>query len=80
MYLTITRTGISSIVQTLKQHMSKPNEAHLGVVHMLLRYFKSTIGQGILYPTNNSFKLQTFTDSDWARCEQARKSITGLCH
>lgn len=59
LYLTITRPYISYVVQTLTQHMSKPTEAHLAVVHRLLRYIKFTIGQGILYPTNNylSYRL-----------------------
>lgn len=44
--------------------MSKPNTAHLVVVHGLLRYIKSNVGQGIFYPSNNNLKLQAFTDSD----------------
>lgn len=58
--------------------MSKPTMAHLAAAaHRLLRYIKSTPDKVIFYSTNNSFKVQAFTNTDLARCTDTRKSITG---
>lgn len=59
LYLTITKPDIAYTVQTLSQYMSKPNENHLQAVHRLLRYLKSTIGQGLFYSSNNNLKLHS---------------------
>lgn len=77
LYLTITKPDLSYPIQTLIQYMSNPNEAHLAAAHRLLRYIKTTIGQGLFYSSQNSLQVQAFTDSDWARCEETRRSITG---
>lgn len=64
LYLTITRLDISYVVHTLSQYMSNPNTSHLQAVHRLLRYLKTTPGQGVFYSNLNDFKLHVFTDSD----------------
>lgn len=66
--LTITRPDLAYFIQTLTQYMSHPLEIHLAAAHRLLRYIKATPGLVLFYPTNNSFKLQAFYDSDWDRC------------
>ena len=43
----------------------------------ILRYVNGTKGFGILYTTNDNFKLVGYTDSDWAGSLDDRKSTSG---
>ncbi|GJU78256.1 putative RNA-directed DNA polymerase [Tanacetum coccineum] len=43
----------------------------------VLRYIKLCPGQGIFLPANNSLKLTTYCDSDWASCPITRRSVSG---
>ena len=42
----------------------------------ILRYVNGTKGFGILYIASNDFKLVGYTDSDWARSLDDRKSTS----
>lgn len=76
LYLTITRPDISYSVQTLSQRLSDPREADMVAAHRVLRYLKGTPGQGLFYKTGENLSLKAFSDSDWARCPNTRRSIT----
>lgn len=76
LYLTITRPDLAFSIQTLTQYMSNPMEVHLSSAHRLLRYIKATPSLGLFYFANNTFKLQEFCGSDWARCPQTRRNVT----
>lgn len=78
-YLTITRPDISFTVQQLSQFLDCPTETHLKSAHRLLRYLKGTVGQGLMFPSTGELQLRAFVDSDWAGCNETRKSITGYC-
>ncbi|XP_031108680.1 uncharacterized protein LOC116013171 [Ipomoea triloba] len=79
LYLTNTRPDIAHAVQQLSQFVDKPRDSHLVATHRVLRYIKGSPGKGLFYPANPNFKLQGFSDSDWANCIKSRKSITGYC-
>ena len=79
LYLTISRPDITFAVNKLSQFMSNPLTPHLSVVHHLLRYLKSTPGQGILFSSKSSIRLQGYADADWGTCPDSRKSISGFC-
>ena len=59
--------------------MHKPSEAHLQVALRLLRYLKSSPGKGVLFKKAEDFSLSAYFDSDWAKCHETRKSVTGFC-
>ena len=45
----------------------------------VLRYLKSSLGQGILYLAMSSLSLMAYCDSDWGSCPMTRHSTTGFC-
>jgi len=78
-YLTITRPDISFAAQVLSQFMHEPAKKHLATTKHVLRYLKSSPGQGILLCSQSMPTLTGFCDSDWASCGDSRKSPTGFC-
>lgn len=76
-YLTITRPDIAYSLQTLSQYMSQPTEAHLNAAHRLLRFLKQSIGKGVFLSATTTLKLSAYCDSDWARCPDTKRSVTG---
>ncbi|XP_021299420.1 uncharacterized protein LOC110428069 [Herrania umbratica] len=79
LYLTFTRPEISYAVQVLSQFMDKPGRQHLIAAHRVLKYQKGSPGQGILMKVGTKPIISAYSDSDWARCLETRRSITGYC-
>jgi hypothetical protein len=77
-YLTITRPEITYSVHILSQFMQSPQQAHWDAAMRVLRYLKSSPGQGIVLPKENDLTLVAYCDSDWASCPLTRKSTTGF--
>lgn len=71
-YLTHTRPDITYDVHTLSQFLDSPGKSHLDVIHHVLCYIKTTVGQGLFLTANNSLHLKGFSDSDWAACIDTR--------
>ncbi|KAJ0794493.1 putative RNA-directed DNA polymerase [Helianthus annuus] len=78
-YLSLTRPDISYAVQYLSQFMHKPLSVHLKIALRLLRYLKLSPGKGLLFKRSDNFDLLCFADSDWAKCIDTRRSVTGFC-
>nr|GEZ62951.1 uncharacterized mitochondrial protein AtMg00810-like [Tanacetum cinerariifolium] len=68
LYLTITRPGLAFADQALSQFSYDPRTPHYKALIKVLRYIKLCPRQGIFLPANNSLKLITYYDSDWASC------------
>ncbi|KAK1441129.1 hypothetical protein QVD17_06967 [Tagetes erecta] len=78
-YLSHTRPDISYAVQYLSQFMHKPTQAHLQLALRVLRYLKGAPGNGIIFSKSESFDLSAYSDSDWGKCLETRRSVTGFC-
>ncbi|KAE8718660.1 hypothetical protein F3Y22_tig00110004pilonHSYRG00060 [Hibiscus syriacus] len=78
-YLTNIRPCIAYSVQLLSQFLQQPRKLHLDAALRVVRYIKSSPGQGVLLSAGSQCQLQAFCDLDWATCPMTRRSITGFC-
>lgn len=72
LYLTITRPDITFVVHCLSQFMANPKDTHMKAARHLLCYLKQHLGQGVFFSAKSNYRLQAYSDSDWARCVDSR--------
>ena len=78
--MTCTRPDLSWIVTRLSQHLSCPKSGDWEILKQALRYIKGTLHFELHFSkTDSSLKLEGYSDSDWAACEEDRRSTTGFC-
>ncbi|KAF5458652.1 hypothetical protein F2P56_022665 [Juglans regia] len=75
-YLTLIRPDISFSVNQLCQFMHNPTSTHWTTAKRVLRYLKGSLNHGLMF-TKGSLTLNAYSDSDWARNPDDRRSITG---
>lgn len=75
-YLSITRPDISYSVYILAQFMQTPREAHWDSALRVVRYWKGTVGQGILLSPSSDLRLSVYCDADWSSCPTSRRSLS----
>ncbi|GKB23527.1 ribonuclease H-like domain-containing protein [Tanacetum coccineum] len=80
-YLTTTRPDIAYTVSCLSHFMPNPLRSHLKTALKVIRYLKGSPGKGInvIKGSASSIDLKAYSDADWARCADTRRSITGYC-
>ncbi|GJW64924.1 putative RNA-directed DNA polymerase [Tanacetum coccineum] len=78
-YLTTTRPDIAYTASCLSQFMHSPLKSHLKAALKVIRYLKGCSGKGVnVIRTSTSVNvLKAYTDADWARCTDTRRSVTG---
>ncbi|GKE24481.1 putative ribonuclease H-like domain-containing protein, partial [Tanacetum coccineum] len=79
MYLTTSRPYIMFAVCACARFQVTPKTSHLLAVKRIFRYLKGKPTLGLWYSRDSPFELVAFTDSDYARATQDRKSTTGGC-
>ena len=79
-----TRPDISFAVSELSRFVSAPGQIHMQAVKHLLRYLKGTSDLSLRYskpknsgPMDRTNVLWGFVDSDWAGCQDSRRSTSG---
>lgn len=75
-YLTVTHPDLSYAVNTVSQFQANPTTDHFSAVKKILRYVKGTMDYGLKFSRGSS-TLIGYSDSDWARCLDTRRSIYG---
>jgi hypothetical protein len=79
-YLTNTRPDICYAVSNVARYMAAPQIPHYQAAKRILRYLRGTADFGLLFPSNNSELLHTYTDADWGRDIDTRRSTSGILH
>ena len=57
--------------------MSSPTIDHWAIVEQILCYLKGAPRSGILYSNHRHNRLECFTDADWPRSKEDRRSTSG---
>ncbi|RVW72360.1 Retrovirus-related Pol polyprotein from transposon TNT 1-94 [Vitis vinifera] len=78
-YLTITHPDISFPISVVSQFLQSPCDSHWDAVIRILRYIKSTPGQGVLYENKGHTQVVGYTDVDWAGSPTDRRSTSEYC-
>ncbi|GKF40511.1 ribonuclease H-like domain-containing protein [Tanacetum coccineum] len=80
-YLITTRPDIAYTVSFLSRFMHSPLKSHLKTALKFIKYLKGYPGKGVnVIRTSTSVNvLKAFTDADWARCTDTKRSVTGYC-
>lgn len=60
--------------------MAKPKEEHIAVEKRVLRYGKGTLNYGLHYGKDQSQKLRVYTESNYARYLEDRRSTSGYMY
>ncbi|XP_021984785.1 uncharacterized mitochondrial protein AtMg00810-like [Helianthus annuus] len=76
-YLTITRPDLSYAVNQVSQFLHDPTIQHFQEVKRILRYVKGTISYGLNFTKPTNVNILGFTDADWAKCLETRRSTYG---
>ncbi|XP_023750046.1 secreted RxLR effector protein 161-like [Lactuca sativa] len=77
LYLQVTRPYIAYSVSILSQFVGVPRRVHMEAANSVLRYLKTTIGQGILLPNTSDTNLVAYCDADWLGCPLSKRSRSG---
>lgn len=57
--------------------MQEPHQGHWDATMHVLRYLKSSLGQGIIIPRDNDLIVVAYCDSNYVSCPLTRRSISG---
>lgn len=72
------RPDIMYAVANVSRFMSNPSLEHWQAVKMILRYIKDTLNVGIEYHSVGEVQLTGYSDSDYARDLNTRRSTSGI--
>ncbi|CAA7036579.1 unnamed protein product [Microthlaspi erraticum] len=78
-YLILTRPDIQFAVNFVCQRMHSPTMTDFSLLKRILRYIRGTTAFGLHLHKNTSLSLTSYSDSDWAGCQDTRRSTTGFC-
>lgn len=76
LYLAQTKLDIMNAVCIVSRFQTNPKENHESTVKRIFRYLQGTTNVGLWYPKDENFDLCAFTDANWARDVDERKSTT----
>jgi hypothetical protein len=72
-----TRPDISFATGYVARYASNPNQSHIDAVNRIFAYLNNDRSKSIQYSGRHGFDLKGFVDSDFAGCEDSRRSTIG---
>ena len=78
-YLSHSRSDIAFAVSVVSQYMHAPCEEHVKTVYRILNYLKGSLGKGLYFRKNETRSIEGFTNANWARSIDNRRSTSGYC-
>ena len=78
-YLTVAHPDIPHLVSVVSQYISAPTVDHWAAVEQILCYLKGAPGRGVLYNYHGHNRIECFSDADWTRSKEDRKSTSRYC-
>ena len=79
LYLTASRPEISYIVGVCARYQANPKESHMIALKRIIKYVKTTASFGVWYNKDTNDVLTGYSDADWARNADDRKSTSRGC-
>ena len=73
----MTRPDISNAVRDVARHAHDPSPQHWEAVRYILRYLRDTKTLGLTFQRGRGLRLTVYSDSDYARNDSDRKSVSG---
>ena len=78
-YLTTSRPDISYSVGVYARYQANPKESHLIALKIIIKYVKATVDFRVWYSKDTNDVLTGYSDVNWARNADDRKSTLGGC-
>ena len=79
MYLLIaTRPDITISASSVSQHLEQPQKIHWNAMKRILKYLRGTTKHGFYFPSQQSHQIQAYSDADYARDTETRRSTSGI--
>jgi hypothetical protein len=72
-----TRPDITFAVNRLSRSLNAHRAAHHNAARHIMRYLKGSLKIGLFYRRREVLKLTGYSDADWARETNGRRSVTG---
>ena len=79
LYLTASRPDIAFSVGVCARYQAAPKESYLTVVKRIIRYVNGTSDYGLWYSKDSNACHVGYSNADWARSVNDRKSTSGGC-
>ena len=77
LYLTTSRLDINYNVGVCARYQANPKEAHMIALKRIIKYVKTTTDFGVQYSKDINDVLAGYSNADWARNADDRKSTSG---
>ena len=78
-YLTTSRLDISYSVGVCARYQANLKESHMTALKIIIKYVKTTADFGVWYSKDTNDVLAGYSDANWARNANDRKSTLGGC-
>ena len=79
LYLIASRPDISYSVGVCARYQANPKESHMIALKIILKYVKTTADFGVWYSKDTNDVLAAYSNTNWARNANDRKSSPGGC-